>query len=136
MAYTGPLEDRIAIRELIEAYSDAVFQRDPQAWGATWVDDAVWNVLGTAIEGREAIVETWLGAMDTFDFVAFHTTPGHIAVDGDTATARVYVNEILVPKAGGTRNVQGAYQDTLRKTADGWRFTERNYTILHDETRS
>lgn len=34
MPFTGPFEDRLAIRELIESYGDAVTQRDVDAWAA------------------------------------------------------------------------------------------------------
>ena len=34
--FDGPLEDRMAIRERIEAYSDAVFRKDADAWIANW----------------------------------------------------------------------------------------------------
>ena len=40
MAFEGPIEDRLAIRELIENYADAVFQRDEERWAANWADEA------------------------------------------------------------------------------------------------
>jgi hypothetical protein len=35
MPSTGPAEDRLAIRELLETYADAVCRRDADDWGAT-----------------------------------------------------------------------------------------------------
>ncbi|MEM8919870.1 MAG: nuclear transport factor 2 family protein [Pseudomonadota bacterium] len=136
MAFSGPLEDRLAIRELVDTYSDAVARRDADAWAATWTDDAVWDLAGMKVEGKEAIVQMWLGAMGTFEFVAFHATPGAIEVDGETATARVYVSEVLVPKDGGLRRVEGAYDDQFRKEGGAWRFSHRGYNILHDDTQA
>ena len=43
MPFTGPAEDRLAIRELVDSYGDAVYRHDAQAWGANWAEDAVWN---------------------------------------------------------------------------------------------
>ena len=43
MGFRGPLEDRLAIRELIDAYADATMLRDAQAWGGLWAEDAVWG---------------------------------------------------------------------------------------------
>ena len=34
MPFTGPAEDRLAIRELLETYADAVTRCDAEAWGA------------------------------------------------------------------------------------------------------
>lgn len=135
MSFFGPETDRLAIRERIDAYSDAVFRRDADAWIDCWDDAATWDLMGHAVTGRDAILQTWLGAMDTFGFVGFHAFPGAMHVSGETATARVWVSEVLVPKDGGLRRVEGAYDDTLARGADGlWRFTRRAYRILHDDT--
>jgi hypothetical protein len=67
MSFTGPFEARLAIRELLESYADAVTRRDAEAWGATWAEDAEWSLpdypeIGTT-HGREAIVAMWVEAM-------------------------------------------------------------------------
>lgn len=36
---TGPIEDVLAIRELVETYCDAVMLKDPVKWAATWAAD-------------------------------------------------------------------------------------------------
>lgn len=41
MTFTGPFEDRLALRELLETYADAVTQRDADTWGAIWAEDAI-----------------------------------------------------------------------------------------------
>jgi len=134
MSYSGPLEDRIAIRELVETYSDAVFRRDADAWGQTWTQDATWNLMGQEVSGREAIVQMWLGAMDMFEFVAFHALPGAIEVNADRATARVYVSEVLKPKGASVRRVEGEYIDELVKTEGRWQFSKRVYRVVMDDT--
>ncbi len=133
MAFTGPIEDRLAIRELIDCYNDAVHRRDAEAWRATWSENAEWDLLGHIVTGRDAIVETWLGAMATFSYVGFSATPGAIEVDGDRASARVYVRETLIENgADAVRRVEGAYHDQLQKISGAWVFTKRAYSILHD----
>ncbi|MEO0981280.1 MAG: nuclear transport factor 2 family protein [Pseudomonadota bacterium] len=134
MAFTGSVEDRMAIRELINTYSDAVARRDADAWIGTWTEDAAWDLMGQVVEGREAILQTWLAAMGTFDFVAFHAAPGAIEISGDMAEVRVYVSEVLVPTGGGLRRVEGAYTDTCRKDRGAWRFSRRAYKILHEDS--
>lgn len=32
--FSGPMEDRMAIRELHDSYCDAVLRKDPEDWGA------------------------------------------------------------------------------------------------------
>ena len=46
MISSGPLEDRIAIRELVESYNDAVMRFDGDAWADNWRDDATWHLPG------------------------------------------------------------------------------------------
>lgn len=40
MPFTGPAEDRLAIRELLETYADAVTRCHADDWAATWAEDA------------------------------------------------------------------------------------------------
>ena len=60
MAFTGPLEDRIAIRELLETYADAVCHVDAEGWGATWAEDGTWEMPDYPqfgrVSGRQNIV--------------------------------------------------------------------------------
>ena len=44
MAFSGPIEDRLAIRELMDIYADAVNQRDAALWGSTWADGSSWKL--------------------------------------------------------------------------------------------
>ena len=65
--FSGPIEDRLAIRELHDSYCDAVLRTDPDDWGSLWTEDAVWSLMGTEVVGRENIVKLWVGAMGRFD---------------------------------------------------------------------
>ena len=98
MAFTGPVEDRLAIRELIDSYSDAVTQRDSDAWGANWAEDSRWCLpdLGVPewadIRGKQKIVEEWNRMMGAFHgedgepaVCTFLCIPGAMDVTGDTA---------------------------------------------------
>jgi len=125
--FEGPETDRLAIRELVDRYSDAVNRLDEAAWQSCWASDAVWTFRGRAIEGRDAIVATWRGAMQSFQKVWFMAFPGMIAVDGEHATMRVHTFEYLVDADGTPRLQGGLYLDRLVRR-DGWQFTERQFT--------
>lgn len=134
MAFEGSVEDRLSIRELIEAYSDAVFRRDEAALAATWTDDGVWNLVGTEVVGKANIVAAWRQAMKEYTFTAFFSVPGDIrVVTRDCGTARVYASEYLVQADGRIRHVIGQYHDVLLKTRGRWLFRRRTYRILRDE---
>lgn len=136
MAFDGPIEDRLAIRERIETYSDAVFRRDAEAWIANWCENSVWSLPGFEVTGRAQIKAAWTQAMDAFTLAAFFATPGSIEVRGEVATARVYTQEILTDAKGGVRRIIGAYDDDLVKQGGAWLFRRRAYRIEHDVTEA
>lgn len=128
--FTGPIEDRLAIRELAETYGDGVVRFDRETWASVWAEDAEWDFMGTTIAGREAIVETWLGAMGGLDAVSFSCVPCAITVDGARATSRVQTQEVLKAKDGSTRMIGGLYTDELEKRDGHWLYTKRAFAIV------
>lgn len=131
MISSGPVEDRLAIRELVESYNDAVMRFDADAWGANWTDDAVWNLPGAGdMVGKATIVGAWQQAMSAFSFVGFFASAGPIVVDGNNATGTWYQQEFLHQKDGGKRNITGKYTDTYVKADGRWFFAKRIYEIL------
>jgi hypothetical protein len=44
MPFSGPAEDRLAIRDLIDAYADAVTRNDGHARASTWAEDGEWLI--------------------------------------------------------------------------------------------
>ncbi len=136
MPFTGPAEDRLAIRELIDAYADAVCCNDAAAWGALWTEDAEWSLpdipaLGTT-QGRDAIVALWTAAMQGFAGVVFVASPGSIEVDGDRAIVRSYASEVF-EQSGATVRQRGRYDDLCVRTGGQWRFERRVFRVLHRE---
>lgn len=132
MSTTGPLEDRIAIRETLEAYADAVFRRDGDAWGATWAENAEWDLAGTQVSGKANIVGLWTTAMKGFSFVAFFVQAAEIRIDGARAQVRSYTVEELVETGGNFRHIVGRYDDEMVKTDGRWLFARRTYRILRE----
>lgn len=134
MISSGPLEDRLAIRELVESYNDAVMRFDAEAWGANWSDDAHWSVPGLAdATGRAAIVAQWQQAMAAFDCVGFFASAGPLAVDGQQARGTWYQQEFLYFKDGTKRVVIGRYDDEYVKQSGRWYFRRRSYSVLKAE---
>jgi uncharacterized protein (TIGR02246 family) len=132
MAFAGPIDDRLALRELIERYADAVNRADADAWADTWAEDGVWILPGIAdagIAGRKAILATWRAAMERFAGVVFLAMPGAIEIDGDRAQLRSYTFETY-EKDGSVHRDCGRYDDVATRTPDGWRFARRAFRHL------
>jgi len=128
----------MAIRDLLDAYADAVCVVDAQAWGATWAEDGVWELpdypdIGK-ITGRENIVAMWVAAMAHYPGIIFVSTPGSIVIDGDQAVVRSYTSEVFDDKATGkTTRDRGRYDDLVVRQHGQWLFKSRRFKKLHRE---
>ncbi|MFA7555758.1 MAG: nuclear transport factor 2 family protein [Spongiibacteraceae bacterium] len=137
MSFTGPIEDRLAIRELLDCYADGVNQRDADIWGSTWAEDSVWQlpvVPGMEnVTGKENIVTAWNTSMELFPFVFMSISVGNIDVQGDKATARSYTAEVAIMQDGTELRPRGQYDDVLIKVDGQWLFQQRLFQSLHGE---
>ena len=137
MAFSGPLEDRIAIRELMDKYADAVNQRDAERWGSTWAEDSSWKlpvIPGMEnVSGKDNIVTAWKAGMNLFPFIFMSISIGDIDINGDTATARAYTSEVGTTRDGTEIRPRGQYDDKLVKIEGQWLFKERIFHSLYGE---
>ena len=126
MPFKGPVEDRLAIHELVASYGDAVTRRDADAWIACWADDAVWKLPAIPgmerVEGRDAILEAWLDAMPGWPFQVNFQRCGSIAIDGDTTHGHTYTDEINTDTEGKTERWLNRYDDEWVKRDGAWQF--------------
>lgn len=133
--------DEAAIVALANRYTDAVNNRDWNAYRACWTDDAVWD-LGPPVNQKKqgiddimAEVQRAVGAMDLF--IQMNHAVTVLSVDGDTARARATLNEIGHVKPENRELLNGAeglfilaiYTDDLRREDGSWRYTRRTYQV-------
>ncbi len=134
MISSGPIEDRLAIRELVDSYNDAVMRFDRDAWAANWTDDAVWSLPGMGdVAGKDKFVPMWQQMMSGFSFVGFFASAGPIVVDGNSAHGTWYQQEFLHQKDGAKRRITGRYEDDYVKRGGRWFFQKRVYSVLNAE---
>jgi ketosteroid isomerase-like protein len=137
MSFTGSIEDRLAIRELLDCYADGVNQRDADCWGSTWAEQSVWKlpvVPGMEnVTGKANIVAAWKSSMELFPFVFMAISVGHIAIDGDKATVRSYTSEVAKMQDGTELRPRGQYDDIVVKINGQWLFQERSFQSLFGE---
>jgi 3-phenylpropionate/cinnamic acid dioxygenase small subunit len=110
---------------------------------ATGIDRRDWPLFRTAFtpdcELDYGQIGTWSGVDAVAEFMEVsHAGAGHtmhrlsnmaIAVTGDTATARTYIDGLILAadNASGV-NAVGFYDDELVRTAEGWRIATRRFT--------
>lgn len=134
MAFTGPLEDRILIRELHGQYADASFRADKQGWLDCWTEDCTWSTgsFGDFV-GKQAMGAQWDRLWETMTDLAFFTETAAVDVTGDTASARCYVREVFKLANGTQHALIARYDDDLRREGGAWKFVRRSYTIMQRE---
>jgi SnoaL-like domain len=134
MPFTGALEDRIAIRELLDTYADALTREDAGLMTSLWIEDGDWSLLdypavGT-VHGRDNIIARWLGAMDDYRGVMLKAWPGSIEVEGNEAKVRCYTSEVF-DRHDITFRERGIYDDICIKTDGQWKFKSRSFRTTH-----
>ncbi len=126
-------DDILAIQHLAQVYADGVMQRDADIWGDTFAENGAW-ILSSDMEpvrGRENLKAFWTGVMAGYPNVLHWVQPGIIEVDGDTATARFYVQENIKDAEGNTFRVAGVYNDELVRENGEWKFNVRRFNAMY-----
>ncbi|TXS37769.1 nuclear transport factor 2 family protein [Streptomyces sp. OR43] len=132
------LTDRAAIVDVVVAYATALDSRDWATLGALFTGDACWEYSNSAerLCGPDAIVARIRTSLERLD-ATHHLNGNHVAaVHGDEAEHTCYYQAQHVRHGvpdGETFLGGGRYDDRLRRTTDGWRFTHRRITNIWSE---
>ena len=126
------MEDELALQNLMGRYSDAVNRVDADAWIATWAEDAVWNLLGNPVSGRDNILALWQQMMGSFEFALMLPSTCLFEVDGDTASGHWYLHEYTRDLEGTASTVLSRYLDTYTRQDGQWLFQSREYSFIYN----
>lgn len=133
MPFTGPAEDRTAIRELYESYADGANRCDRDVWLGCYAEDARWKTHYFDLIGRDAIGAKFDEIMQSVTDTTFYLQIGSIEVDRDTARCRMYQWESLLQRDGETYDLVGGYEDELERRDGRWLFKNRNYLVKREK---
>ncbi len=131
------LLDERDIHQVVTRYCRALDTKDWAALDDVFAPDATGDLAsGSTLVGIDAIRDRIRNALHLLDD-SQHLVGNHeIAVDGDTATHRCYLQAQHVRRAavaGPNYIVAGRYEDQLARTAVGWRITHRTLTVMWTE---
>lgn len=129
-------DDRLDISDLLVRYATGIDRRDWPLFRTVFTDDCEldYGEIGTW-QGVDAVTDF----MDTTHAMAGHTlhrlTNQAITLDGDKASARTYVDAVIMfgDNQSGV-NAWGFYDDEIVRTADGWRIARRQFTQVRIAT--
>jgi hypothetical protein len=139
------LADRLAIRELFDAYAHCADRRDAEGQKSLFAENTHFvvymNGQGTeptqVLDGREALTPVF-DALNNYQATMHFNGQSTVVIDGDRATGESYCIAHHLFTDGGERKLMIAYlryQDTFAKIDGTWLFAERNLYVDWTETR-
>lgn len=130
------IADRMAIEALRAEFTDAVMMDDHDRLASLFTPDGTVRIpLGNLVAtGRDEIRAMGERREALRDYFLQTTHPGPIRLDGDTASGRAYLCEIIHGRDGRSHVNYAIYHDRYHRTPDGWKFTERVYEIRYLDT--
>src|SRR5512146_1435126 len=133
MRDSSAIADRVEIEALRAEYSDAAMMNDYNRLASLFTEDGLMRCPHARAEfaGREAIRAVGAQRDAHVEYLVQTTHPGIIALDGDTASGRAYIHEIIRLRDGSSHVNYAIYHDRYLRTGDGWKFTERVYEVRY-----
>jgi ketosteroid isomerase-like protein len=130
------IADRVEIEALPGEFTDAAMMRDYDRVASLFTPDGALRMPDVPVElaGREEIRAWGERVPAVVDYLVQTTHPGTIRLDGDTASGRAYICELIRLRDGSSQLNYAIYHDRYRRTPDGWKFTERVYEIRYLDT--
>jgi ketosteroid isomerase-like protein len=138
--------DRLAIRELFDAYAQCADRRDAEGQKALFTDDTVFAVYMDGdgseptyvLHGREALTPVF-DDLNRYDVTTHFNGQSTVTLDDDRATGESYTLAHHVYTEDGTRKIMVAslrYLDSFTRIGERWYFAERKLILDWSETRS
>jgi ketosteroid isomerase-like protein len=129
------IADRVEIEALRGEFSDAVMMHDYDRVASLFTYDGAVRIphIGAEATSREEIRAGIERLQALWAYFVQTTHAGTIELDGDHASGRAYVAELMHGPSGSHLNY-AVYHDRYRRTTDGWRFGERVYELRYVDT--
>jgi ketosteroid isomerase-like protein len=137
--------DRLAIRELVDAYAHCADRRDADGQKSLFTEDTHFVVYMDGqgseptqmLDGREALTPVF-DDLNRYQATMHFNGQSTITLDGDRATGESYCIAHHLFTEDGERKLMVAwlrYRDTFVKVDSTWLFAERNLYVDWTETR-
>jgi len=138
--------DRLALRELFDAYAHCADRRDADGQEALFTEDTRFAVYMDGerseptyvLQGREALTAVF-DDLNRYEVTTHFNGQSTVTLDGDRATGESYTIAHHVYTEDGERKIMVAslrYLDTFAKIDGRWFFAERKLILDWSETRS
>ncbi len=131
------LVDESDIKNLIYLFSDAANRKDGEQFQSLWSANALWKIgppINMEFKGKENMGSSVTRMLGLWDFFVQMPNAIVIKIDGNKATARVYVNEVARKSDDKHGNYNlSMYDDELVKENGKWFFEKRTYHTVYQD---
>lgn len=126
------MSDVDAICEVLVRYATGIDRRDWPLFRTVFTDDCELDYGEIGVwRGVDAVTEFMVAAHEMAGHTMHRITNPAVTVDGDTATARAYVDALIMAQDNGSGvNAAGFYDDEFVRTDVGWRLAKRRFTAV------
>jgi SnoaL-like protein len=138
--------DRLAIRELFDAYAHCADRRDANGQKALFTEDTVFAVFMEGegseptyvLNGRESLTPVFAD-LNRYEVTTHFNGQSTVTLAGDSATGESYTIAHHLFAEDGSRKIMIAslrYLDAFAKIDGAWYFAERKLIVDWSETRT
>jgi hypothetical protein len=138
--------DRLALRELFDAYAHCADRRDAEGQKALFTNDTIFSVYMEGegseptyvLNGREALTPVFAD-LNRYEVTTHFNGQSTVAIEGNKATGESYTVAHHLYTEDGERKIMVAslrYLDVFAKADGQWLFAERKLILDWSETRS
>lgn len=137
------LEDRIAIKNLVDTFSILADQKEAQKQTLFFTEDATSNTytngqLSSSLKGRKQIGEAFANFLNRFETVYHINGQQTVSINGNNATGTSYCLVILISSEDGMRmkrTIGAYYNDEFVKQNNRWLISNRKATFSWQESQ-
>ena len=130
------IADRVEIEALRGEFTDAAMMRDYGRLALLFTPDGALRMPNIPADlASQEEIRAWGERVPALvDYLVQTTHPGTVQLDGDTASGRAYIQELIRGRDGRTELNFAIYHDRYQRTGDGWKFTERVFEVRYLDT--
>jgi ketosteroid isomerase-like protein len=130
------IADRVEIEALRAEFTDAAMMNDYDRLASLFTPDGVmrWPHVDAEFDGRETIRTAGSRRDEFVDLFVQTMHPGTITLEGDAASGRTFMYELIHLRDGSSHQNYAVYHDRYQRTPDGWKFAERVYEVRYADS--
>ncbi|WP_250005049.1 nuclear transport factor 2 family protein [Actinoplanes sp. M2I2] len=134
-------DDRLALRELVDAYARHADRRDPHRQAEVFTEDGRVTLFDgdpalrapiQLVQGRDNLIQAFESLMTRYAVTTYLNGQSTVAVDGESATGETYCLAHHLYERDGVRTLlimAIRYLDTFVRTGRGWLIADRRLVI-------